>query len=153
MKLVWGKGIQAANGTPGEKDESFVYKVREPFKATLSCEREKAGAPCSPLSAISLSFNAPFEAKLLSKFRLLTAEGPRSPVDPNKDSSHQEPSFQSISFAGPLPQNAELTVEIPSGFKDETGRPLSNAASFPSRPRPAACRRWPSFPAISASSS
>ena len=131
MKLVWGKGIQAANGTPGEKDESFVYKVREPFKATLSCEREKAGAPCSPLSAITLSFNAPFEAKFLSKFRLLTAEGPRSPVDPNKGSSNQEPSFQSLSFAGPLPQNAELTLEIPSGFKDETGRPLSNAASFP----------------------
>jgi hypothetical protein len=49
MKLVWGKGIQAANGTPTEKEESFIYKVREPFKATLNCEREKAGAPCSPL--------------------------------------------------------------------------------------------------------
>ena len=57
MKLVWGKGIQAQNGTPSEKEESFIYRVREPFKGTLSCEREKAGSPCSPLAAITLSFN------------------------------------------------------------------------------------------------
>ena len=131
MKLVWGKGIKAANGTPSEKDESFVYKVREPFKVTLNCEREKAGAPCSPLSALNLNFNAPFDAKLLGKFRLLTAEGPRAPIDPNKNDSGQQSTLQSISFAGPLPQNSEVTVEIPAGLKDETGRPLANAASFP----------------------
>lgn len=131
MKLVWGKGILAANGTPTEKEESFTYKVREPFKATLSCEREKAGAPCSPLSDINLEFNAPFDAKLLAKFRLLTPEGPRSPKDPNKGSSSQESTLRSLKFPGPLPQNAELTLEIPSGLKDDAGRALSNAASFP----------------------
>ena len=131
MKLVWGKGILAANGTASEKEESFIYKVREPFKATLNCEREKAGAPCSPLSAITLNFNAPFDAKLLGKFRLLTPEGPRSPKDPNKGNSSQEATFESVTFTGPLPQNAELTVEIPAGLKDETGRPLANTASFP----------------------
>jgi alpha-2-macroglobulin len=131
MKLVWGKGIQAANGTASEKEESFIYKVREPFKATLNCEREKAGAPCSPLSAITLNFNAPFDAKLLGKFRLLTPEGPRSPKDPNKGNSSQAATLDSLTFTGPLPQNAELTVEIPAGLKDETGRPLANAASFP----------------------
>ncbi|MFZ2269642.1 MAG: MG2 domain-containing protein [Azonexus sp.] len=135
MKLVWGKGIQAANGTPSEKDESFIYKVREPFKAKLSCQREKAGAPCSPLSSLELEFNEPFDAKLLAKFRLLTPEGPRSPIDPNKSSSNQKATYQSVSFAGPLPQNAELTVEIPAGLKDDTGRPLANASSFPLKTR------------------
>lgn len=131
MKLVWGKGIQARNGTPSEKEESFIYKVREPFKATLSCEREKAGAPCSPLSAITLTFNAAFDARLLGKFRLLTGDGPRRPLDPNQKSGEQEAVFRSLSFAPPFPQNAELTLEIPPGLKDEAGRPLSNAASFP----------------------
>jgi glycine/D-amino acid oxidase-like deaminating enzyme len=55
MKLVWGKGIKADNGTPSNKEQAFVYTVREPFTASLSCEREKAGAPCSPLSAIRTS--------------------------------------------------------------------------------------------------
>lgn len=146
MKLVWGKGIQAANGTPTEKEESFIYKVREPFKATLNCEREKAGAPCSPLSALSLNFNAPFDAKILSKFRLLTATGPRSASDPNKNSSSPEASFQSVTFPGPLPQNAELTLEIPAGLKDETGRPLSNAASFPLKTRTGALPPLAKFP-------
>jgi hypothetical protein len=146
MKLVWGKGIQAANGTPTEKEESFIYKVREPFKATLNCEREKAGAPCSPLSALSLNFNAPFDAKILSKFRLLTATGPRSASDPNKNSSSPEASLQSVTFPGPLPQNAELTLEIPAGLKDETGRPLSNAASFPLKTRTGALPPLAKFP-------
>ncbi|MBK7416996.1 MAG: hypothetical protein IPJ38_19735 [Dechloromonas sp.] len=69
MKLVWGKGIRAANGTPSRKEESFIYQVREPFKATLSCEREKLGAPCSPLLAITLSFNAPFDAQVVGKIQ------------------------------------------------------------------------------------
>lgn len=135
VKLVWGKGIQSANGTGSEKEESFIYKVREPFTATLNCEREKAGAPCSPLSSLSLNFNAPFDAKLIGKFRLITPEGTRTAKDPNKDSSNQEATFQSVTFLGPLPQNAELTLEIPAGLKDDTGRSLANAASFPLKTR------------------
>lgn len=135
MKLVWGKGIKAANGTPTEKEESFVYKVREPFKATLNCEREKAGAPCSPLSAITLNFNAAFDARLLAKFSLKTPDSVRKPIDPNEKSSEKEAVFQSVRFAPPFPQNAELSIEIPSALKDEAGRSLANAASFPLKSR------------------
>lgn len=135
MQLVWGKGIEAANGTPSDKEERFIYKVREPFKATLNCTREKVGSPCSPLSAITLNFNAPFDAKLLAGFRLLTAAGPRPPSNPNKTGSIQEATFDSVSFLGPLPQNSELTIEIPAGLKDDAGRPLANAATFPLKTR------------------
>jgi uncharacterized protein YfaS (alpha-2-macroglobulin family) len=130
-RLVWGAGIRAANGTPTEKEESFVYKVREPFKATFSCEREKAGAPCSPLSGLSLNFNAPFEARQVGQFALITPEGKRKPQDPNQNSSNKSDTLQSLNFPGPLPQNAELTLEIPAGLKDDAARPLANAASFP----------------------
>lgn len=130
-RLVWGKGIKAANGTPTEKEESFLYKVREPFKASFSCEREKAGAPCSPLSSLSLNFSAPIDAKLLKQFSLQTPEGKRTPHDPNRDSANKEATLQGLTFPGPLPQNAELKLTVPAGLKDDAGRPLANAASFP----------------------
>lgn len=146
MKLVWGKGIKAANGTPSEKEESFVYKVREPFKATLNCEREKVGAPCSPLSSLSLNFNAPFPAKLLDKFSLITPEGRRTPLDPNKNEGDRQTHLSSLSFAGPFPQNADLRIEIPADLMDDTGRTLSNAASFPLQTRTAGLPPLAKFP-------
>lgn len=130
-RLVWGKGIRAANGTATEKEEAFVFEVREPFKATISCEREKADAPCSPLSGLSLEFNAPFAAGLLGRFRLQTPEGRRIPMDPNRQGSQREDSLRSVSFPGPLPPHAELTVELPADLRDDAGRPLANVASFP----------------------
>ena len=146
MKLVWGKGILAQNGTPSEKEESFIYTVREPFKATLNCEREKAGAPCSPLSSLTLNFNASFDAKLLPKFRLLTPDGSRIPNDPNKGNSNQQTSVESVTFPGPLPQNAEVALELTPDLKDDSGRPLANSASFPLKIRTGSLPPLAKFP-------
>lgn len=146
MKLVWGLGIRAQNGAPTDKEESLVYKVREPFKANMSCEREKAGAPCSPLSSVSLEFNAPFEAALLSKFVLTTPEGKRQPLDPAKQGDRRESTYTTVRFPGPLPQNAELVLEIPAGLKDGAGRELSNATSFPLKLRTGSLPPLAKFP-------
>ena len=129
MKLVWGKGIKAHNGTPADKEQAFVYSVREPFTASLSCEREKAGAPCSPLSAIRLNFSAAVDVKFFDKIRLSTAAGARPPQP--LDRENPQAVFDSISFPGPLPQHAELKLELPAGLKDEAGRTLSNGNKFP----------------------
>lgn len=129
MKLVWGKGVEATNGAKSDKEESFVYKVRQPFRAELHCDREKAGAPCSPLSAVTLHFSARAEAKLLQKIRLITPEGVRHLKE--ADSSHRQATLDSVTFSGPFPQNAELTLELPAGIQDDAVRPLSNAAAFP----------------------
>ncbi|RLJ62678.1 alpha-2-macroglobulin family protein [Sulfurisoma sediminicola] len=146
MKLVWGKGVEAANGAKSEKEESFVYTVREPFRAKLSCEREKAGAPCSPLSAINVEFTAFTDAKLLQKIRLVTPEGARSPKDPERDSSRRETTARAVAFPGPFPQNAELRLELPAGIKDDAGRTLENAASFPLKFRTGALPPLAKFP-------
>ncbi len=131
MKLVWSKGIQSQNGIPTDRNQSFIYKVREPFKATLSCERENASAPCSPFSRLTLSFNASFDAKLLKDFRLRTSDGMRK--------AEGEPSEQgtldSIFFSGPFSPTGEIAIEIPKGMKDESGRTLSNVTSFPLKVR------------------
>ena len=131
MKLVWGRGVEAANGYRSLKEESFIYPVRDPFRATLSCEREKASAPCSPLSAITLEFSAAVDAALREKIRLITPEGVRLPVDPNQKGGNRENTASNFFFAKPFPQNAELRLELPDGIQDEAGRPLANAANFP----------------------
>jgi alpha-2-macroglobulin len=135
--LVWGKGIRAANGTPTEKEESFGYKVRVPFTATMSCERERADAACSPLSGLSLSFSAPFDAKFLKQFQLITPEGTRTPMPAEEQEGTRHSTLDAVRFAGPLTQNSELRIELPSGFKDDSNRPLANASSFPLKTRTA----------------
>jgi alpha-2-macroglobulin len=147
MKLVWGKGVMAENGTATEKEESFIYPVREPFRATLTCEREKAGAPCSPLSAVTLEFSAHTDAKLLRKIRLTTPEGSRGPRGAADEAQgDREDMSRSVSFAAPYPQNAELSIELPGGLKDDAGRPLANAASFPLKFRTGALPPLAKFP-------
>ncbi len=113
MKLVWGKGIKTADGVQSEKEEAFVYTVRQPFRASLNCEREKAGAACSPLSSVRVEFTAPVEAKTLQQARLVTPAGPRSPNDPSQDGDDENrhnAMADSLLFPGPLPQNAEFQI-------------------------------------------
>jgi uncharacterized protein YfaS (alpha-2-macroglobulin family) len=130
MKLVWGKGVATTNGTRSKREESFAYTVRTPFRATLSCEREKASAPCSPLAPVVVEFSAPVAATVRSKVRLVTPEGVRTALDPDPPGTRNA-TLQSLSFAKPLPQNAELRLELPADLSDDAGRPLANAASFP----------------------
>jgi len=146
MKLVWGKGVEAENGAKSTREESFIYPVREPFRATLSCEREKAGAPCSPLSAITLEFSAPIDAALRGKIRLITPDGERLPVDTDKNDSRRQNTARSFVFARPFAQNAELRLELPAGIKDEAGRPLANATNFPLKFTTAALPPLAKFP-------
>ena len=131
IKLVWGKDLETENGVKSQKQESFVYTVSEPFRADMTCEREKAGASCSPLSSLRVDFTAYTDVKLLQKARLLTPIGARSPSDPNKNSSLRGDMTTSLNFPGLMPPNAELTRELPAGIKDDAGRPLTNTDKFP----------------------
>ncbi len=134
MRLVWGKGVEAENeGKPGAKssrNESFPYAVREPFRASFSCEREKVSAPCSPLSDLRIEFSAPVDAKKAASARLVSPEGARSPQAQDGEGA-RENTVRGLTFKRPFPQNAELKIELPADIKDEAGRPLANATSFP----------------------
>lgn len=152
MRLVWGQGVEAENGTRSEKEESFVYTVREPFRATLSCEREKAGAPCSPLSNVTVQFSAEIDASWAGQVKLVSADAAVNKkgeaaavregvviakgqgavwIAPTGGGSERRKTTKEVVFAGPYPQNAELRIELPKDVKDDAGRSLSNAASFP----------------------
>jgi len=134
MRLVWGKGVESENGAKSSRTESFPYTVREPFRASFSCEREKANAPCSPLSDLRIEFSVPVEAKKIAAARLILPEGVRSPAAPEHEEERQD-TVTSITFTRPFPQNAELKIELPAGIKDEASRVLENAASFPLKTR------------------
>ena len=149
MRLVWGKGVEAENaGKPGAKssrDESFAYIVRQPFRASFSCEREKPGAPCSPLSDLRIEFSVPVDAKQAAGARLISSEGTRAPQAQNQE-GYRENNVRDLVFKRPLPQNAELTIELPADIKDEAGRSLSNAASFPLKLRTGSLPPLAKFP-------
>jgi uncharacterized protein YfaS (alpha-2-macroglobulin family) len=134
MRLVWGAGVTAENGARTSRNASFAYTVRQPFRASFSCQREKPGAPCSPLSDLRVDFSAPVDSRLVAGARLSGAGVVRSP-DAAGLSGARENTVSAISFKGPLAQNAELTIELPEKISDEAGRALENAASFPLRLR------------------
>ncbi len=133
MKLIWGKGVETENGSKSTRQESFLFPVREPFRATVGCERERASAPCSPLSSLTLEFSAAVDTALRDKVKLVTPDGVRLPIDPTRRDDRRENTAQSFVFAPPFAPNAELRLELPADFTDESGRLLTNAASFPLR--------------------
>lgn len=154
MRLVWGVGVEAESGAKSEKEESFTYSVRSPFRATLSCERERAGAPCSPLSNLTVQFSSDIDASWAGQVRLLSngresllnrqgepvnaREGVQVAkaagevwITPVGGGSDRRKTTREIVFTGPFAENADLRIEIPKGIVDEAGRRLANAESFP----------------------
>ena len=145
MHLVWGRGVEAGNGAKASRSERFSYRVRQPFRASVSCEREKPAAPCSPFSDLRVEFSAPVDAKLLAGVRLISPAGARSPQSPDQDGS-RENTTSVLTFKRPLAANAKLSIELPAGLKDEAGRSLDNAASFPLKLRTGALPPLAKFP-------
>ena len=132
VRLVWGRGI-AASANPKvltSVEQRFEYRVRKPFSAEFSCERERAGAPCLPIRPLAVRFSAPLARTLAEQVRLQPAGGGAA-IAPKFDKDDKNEETQSITFPTPLAENARYSVVLPAGLKDNGGRPLANAASFP----------------------
>jgi uncharacterized protein YfaS (alpha-2-macroglobulin family) len=135
VQLVYGKGVATPDvgGKPGianAVERRFNYKVREPFSASFSCERENAQAACLPLRGMTLNFSAPVPRKLAEAIVLKSGSGNLKPTAEGRD-SQADPVVNQITFKAPLPEQAAFTLELPRDFKDDAGRPLRNADSFP----------------------
>ena len=131
LRLVWGKGIAAAlaPGVVTSVEQRFNYRVRKPFSAEFSCERERAGAPCLPILPMSLRFSAPVPRALVEKIRLKPAPG--GEIAPVFDKDDKGDELSSVHFPRVIAENTSFTIELPREFKDNAGRPLANAALFP----------------------
>ena len=130
MRLVWGPGVEVENsgkaGAKSSRTASFLYVVREPFRASVSCEREKPNTPCSPLSDLTIEFSVPVDAKQAAGVRLITPDGVRAPKG-SDDEGARENTVRNLVFKRPFAQNVDLKIELPVGLKDEAGRVLDGA--------------------------
>lgn len=133
--LVWGPGIAGAVNrqvrTKGERHLRFT--VRKPLTAEFTCERERANAPCLPIRPLSVQFSESIPAATAAKIRLKAADGSViTPVPLKKGEEGEAPELlTTVTFPIPLPESQTFTVELPSDLRDVSGRPLSNASSFP----------------------
>ena len=131
VRLVWGKGIAAALNPQvvTSIEQRFRLHVRAAFTAEFSCERERAAAPCLPIRPMSLRFSAPVSRELAAQVRLAPASG--DALAPGFDKDDKAVEVSEITFPKPLAENASYNVVLPRDLKDNAGRPLANAASFP----------------------
>ncbi|NRO98702.1 alpha-2-macroglobulin [Paraburkholderia sp. NMBU_R16] len=127
-QVVYGKGIASPSGIVNDVERRFDYTVREPFSVSFSCERENAKAPCTPLRPVRLQFNAPISRADAQAFRM---KGPNGEMKPSFSPDNNDPQTNTVEFAAPLPERAELIIRPPSNLKDVSGRALANADLFP----------------------
>ena len=139
VRLVWGRGIAAAANprVVTSVEQRWSFHVRPAFTAEFSCQREKADRPCVPLLPMTVAFSAPIARAAAEQIRLAPAGGGAAlrPVFAGDD---REPWLRSIAFPTPLAENAAFSIELPRDLRDDAGRPLANAASFPLQVRTAA---------------
>ncbi|MEP7295687.1 MAG: MG2 domain-containing protein [Burkholderiales bacterium] len=131
LRVVWGKGIAAAANpkVTTSIEQRLRFTVRAALTAEFSCERERANAPCLPIRPMSLRFTAPIARELAAKIRLVPSSG--AAIAPVFDKDEKSPEVSAVTFPTPLPENAAFTIEVPRELKDNAGRTLSNASTFP----------------------
>ena len=130
MALVWGRNIAGAGGKLAGADQRFDFKVRAPFTAKFTCSRVNAAAGCSPVEKVTVNFSAPIAMGVAQQIRIRTADGTEIAPRFSKD-EQKAATIENVSFAPPLPFATAATLTLPAGVKDESGRPLVNAARFP----------------------
>jgi hypothetical protein len=128
VQLVYGQGVATASGVANTVEKRFNFTVRKPFAASFNCERENAQSACLPIRPLSLNFNAPVPRKLAEAIRLKSAKDSFTPVFEPNDTDLL---VNNVRFTTPLPEQTAFTLVLPKDFKDESGRTLRNADSFP----------------------
>ncbi|MFC3531732.1 MG2 domain-containing protein [Vogesella facilis] len=127
QRLAPDSKLTLHNPRQGGEAQRLDYRVRPPFRATLSCSRDNARGACIPFKPISLAFSSPVLPAQAAAIRLHGADGERQPL---LERNHGE-ALDSISFAPPFTPQQALQLTLPRGFSDEVGRTLQNADKFP----------------------
>ncbi len=131
ISLVWGRGAASPSGVATEQDQILPFLTRPPLAAAFTCERENPQADCVPISAMSLEFAAPVPWAQV-KGAVLKGPGGRQWVPETPGSNEAVDGHVTyVTFKGPFPEKTTLTLEIPTGITDDSGRKLTNADRFP----------------------
>lgn len=132
VTLVLGPGIATATGVTTSTAQRFRYKTRAPFTASLSCERENAQSPCLPIRPVRVVFTSPVTRTMAQAVRLKVGDAMRKP---SFEQGERSDALTEVRFAPPFPERAELAIELPARFVDDSGRTLANAGLFPLKTR------------------
>jgi alpha-2-macroglobulin len=146
VRLIWGAGIATSSGVATQADQTLTFKTRAAFRADLTCERADKDAGCLPFLPVSLRFTSPVDWKLAKAAVVRSATGKTwKPTKPKRGAASEEEEGEggeqgadsegrwitNLSFAGPFPAEAALTLSLPAGLVDDAARTLSNASKFP----------------------
>lgn len=134
VELVWPTGMKSAGGVATTAERRIPFKVREPFQATFTCERERPEADCVPVSSVGVSFSAPVLSALASQIRVREVKSGREWKPLGKMTEEETYSLRFGSGEeGVFPAQATFEITLPKGFTDREGRKLGNADRFPLR--------------------
>lgn len=128
QRLPEGKRLQLSLVRSSDSMQKKEFFVQRAFKASLTCERENARAPCIPVRPVYLQFSAPVPRKLAEQIRI-SGKGEYKPAFSTDDA--RATTVDSVRFMPPFAPLSELQVVLPKDFKDENGRTLVNASAFP----------------------
>ena len=128
LQLVVGPGLATPSGIASRVERRLDYRVREPFTASFSCERENAQADCLPIRPLRLQFSEPVPRALAEAIRL---QGPGAALAPKMEEGADGAAVDRLRFDPPFTERAAFTLTLPPGLRDDAGRPLSNAGNFP----------------------
>jgi len=131
VTLVYGQGVATPSGVANRVERRYDYKVREPFFASFSCERENAQAGCLPLKPMELRFNAPVPRRLAAQIVLRGNGKTAAPTFDQANEAQADALVDSVSFAPPFAELASYTIEVPAGFQDASARTLGEPGRFP----------------------
>ncbi len=132
VSLLWDKGISTITGIATSQAQTLPFETRQEFSARFYCERVNPDANCIPALPMRLDFSAPITVADAEKIRLAPAKGKGKPVRAIISAEDKKSGFvQSLTFPVPLPEQTEFRIELPPNLRDDAGRALANAKSFP----------------------
>ena len=120
-------GIESTSGIKTDFRQEFKYRVMDGFKVTLGCERESEERGCIPISAISVEFSHPVDARYAESIYIADESGKRMSAVRNEE----DELISRISFKPPFIPEQTYMLYIPTDIKDIYGRNPVNADRFP----------------------
>jgi hypothetical protein len=133
VSLVWGKEVASPTQVTNAADQVLPFVSRGPFTATFGCRRENLDAYCVPISPMHVSFSGEVAWDDAKTAVITGPAGRKWTPEPPPDVESEGGFVSQLIFKGPFPERSEFTVQIPTGLKDDSGRALENARSYPLR--------------------